>query len=67
MVYFVSVSADIYGRKHNTRMEFATCPTISELINAAESQYDVTARATRPAGYPDIPFRVQTFQVYDDV
>ena len=67
MVFFVSVASDIYGRKHNTRLEFATCPTISELIAAAEAQYDITARATRPAGYPDIPFRVQTFQVYDDV
>jgi hypothetical protein len=42
-------------------------PTVSELINATEAQYDTTARATRPAGYPDIPFRIQTFQVYDDV
>jgi len=67
MVYFVSVAADIYGRKHNVRLEFPTVPTIAELITATESQYDVTARATRPAGYPDIPFRVQTFQVYDDV
>jgi hypothetical protein len=67
MVFFVSVASDVYGRKHNTRLEFASCPTISELINAAENQYDITARATRPAGYPDIPFRVQTFQVYDDI
>lgn len=36
-------------------------------MNAVESQFDVTARATRPAGYPDVPFRVQTFQIYDDV
>jgi hypothetical protein len=67
MVFFVSVASDIYGRKHNTRLEFITCPTISELIAATEAQYDVTARATRPAGYPDVPFRIQTFQVYDDV
>jgi hypothetical protein len=67
MVFFVSVAADVYARKHNVRLEFATTPTITELINAAESQYDITARASRPAGYPDIPFRIQTFQVYDDV
>lgn len=67
MVFIVNVAADIYGRKHNTRLEFPLCPTINELINAVESQYDVTARATRPAGYPDLPFRVQTFQVYDDI
>lgn len=67
MVFFVSVAADVYGRKHNARLEFVTCPTISELINAVETQYDITGRATRPAGYPDIPFRVQTFQIYDDI
>ena len=67
MVFFVSIACDIYGKKHNVRLEFPVQPTITELINAVESQYDVTARATRPAGYPDIPFRVQTFQIYDDV
>jgi len=67
MVFFVSIAADVYGRKHNTRLEFATVPTISELINASEQHYDLTGRATRPSGYPDIPFRVQTFQVYDDI
>lgn len=67
MVFFVNVASDIYARKHNVRMEFPTCPTISEMINACEAQFDITARATRPAGYPDVPFRVQTFQVYDDV
>jgi hypothetical protein len=67
MVFIVNVAADIYGRKHNIRLEFPLSPTINELINSVESQYDITARATRPAGYPDLPFRVQTFQVYDDV
>jgi hypothetical protein len=67
MVFFVNVASDIYARKHNVRMEFPTCPTISELINAVESQFDVTARSTRPAGYPDVPFRIQTFQIYDDI
>lgn len=67
MVFFVNVASDVYGRKHNFRLEFPTCPTVTELINAAESNYDITARASRPAGYPDVPFRVQTFQIYDDV
>ena len=67
MVFFVNVASDLYGRKHNVRLEFPTAPTITELINATESHYDVVARTTRPAGYPDIPFRIQTFQVYDDV
>lgn len=67
MVFFVNVAADIYGRKHNVRLEFPTAPTVTELINSAESHFDVVGRSTRPAGYPDIPFRIQTFQVYDDV
>eukprot|EP00659_Diplonema_papillatum_P008051 gene8051-12379_t len=40
---------------------------MTEIINAVESQFDVTSRSTRPAGYPDTPFKVQTFQVYDDI
>eukprot|EP00760_Papus_ankaliazontas_P033136 PhM_4_TR6195/c0_g1_i2/m.59428 len=67
MVFIVNVAADVYGRKENLRFDFATRPTMSELINTTESQYDVTARSNRPTGYPDIPFKVQTFQVYDDV
>eukprot|EP00759_Apiculatamorpha_spiralis_P057978 PhF_6_TR8896/c0_g1_i1/m.14059 len=67
MVFVVNVATDLYGRKENLRFDFTTRPTMSELINTTESQYDVMARSTRPTGYPDIPFRVQTFQVYDDV
>lgn len=67
MVFFVSVACDIFSKKHNVRLEFQVQPTITELINAVECQYDVTSRATRPSGYPDIPFRIQTFQIYDDV
>ena len=40
---------------------------MTELINAVESQFDVMSRSSRPAGYPDCPFKVQTFQVYDDI
>lgn len=67
MVFWVSVSSDVYGRKENVRLEFQSCPTLTELINATEAHYDTSARSVRPAGYPDIPFRVQTFQIYDDV
>jgi len=67
MVFIVNVASDLYGRKDNLRFDFATRPTMSELINTSESQFDVAARSTRPTGYPDIPFRVQTFQVYDDI
>ncbi|KAJ9465565.1 hypothetical protein DIPPA_07106 [Diplonema papillatum] len=66
-MFLLSCGTDIYGSKQNIRLEFPSSPTMTELINAVESQYDVMARATRPAGYPDVPFKVQTFQVYDDV
>ena len=67
MVFIINTASDLYGRKENLRFDFATRPTMSELINTSESQFDVTARAQRPTGYPDVPFRVQTFQVYDDI
>lgn len=67
MPFYVCVGTDLYGRKQNVKLEFPTCPTMTELINASESQYDVSSRSSRPAGYPDVPFKVQTFQVYDDI
>ena len=66
-MFIVSCGCDLYGRKQNVKLEFPTCPTMTELINAVESQFDVVARSARPAGYPDVPFKVQTFQVYDDI
>ncbi|KAJ9445378.1 calmodulin-like protein containing EF hand domain [Diplonema papillatum] len=66
-MFFLSCGTDLYGRKQNVKLEFASCPTMTELINAVESQFDVMARASRPAGYPDVPFKVQTFQIYDDI
>eukprot|EP01065_Artemidia_motanka_P053024 TRINITY_DN9738_c0_g2_i1.p1 TRINITY_DN9738_c0_g2~~TRINITY_DN9738_c0_g2_i1.p1 ORF type:complete len:465 (+),score=209.03 TRINITY_DN9738_c0_g2_i1:68-1396(+) len=67
MAFCVCVGTDLFGRKRNVKLEFPRCPTMSEFINAVESQYDVEVRASRPAGYPDVPFKVQTFQLYDDV
>ncbi|KAJ9471444.1 calmodulin-like protein containing EF hand domain [Diplonema papillatum] len=66
-MFVVSCGTDLYGRKQNVKLEFASCPTMTQLINAVESEFDVNGRSTRPAGYPDVPFKVQTFQVYDDV
>eukprot|EP01064_Diplonema_japonicum_P036520 TRINITY_DN822_c0_g1_i16.p1 TRINITY_DN822_c0_g1~~TRINITY_DN822_c0_g1_i16.p1 ORF type:complete len:331 (+),score=126.16 TRINITY_DN822_c0_g1_i16:69-995(+) len=66
-MFFISGATDLYGRKQNIKLEFPTCPTMTELINAVESQFDVMSRSSRPAGYPDTPFKVQTFQVYDDI
>jgi hypothetical protein len=65
-MFIVNVAADVFQRKHNLRLEFPVRPTMSELLNTVESQYDVVARSSRPAGYPDVPYKVETFQVYDD-
>ena len=67
MTFLITVASDLYGRKQNVKLEFPTCPTMTEMINACESQFDVMSRSQRPAGYPDTPFKVQTFQVYDDI
>lgn len=67
MSFSVFGGTDLFGSKVNKRMDFPRCPTMSEFINAVESQYDVELRASRPAGYPDMPFKVQTFQLYDEV
>ena len=66
-MFLISVGTDLYGRKQNVKLEFPTCPTMTELINSVESQFDVMSRASRPAAYPDVPYKVQTFQVYDDI
>eukprot|EP01065_Artemidia_motanka_P019281 TRINITY_DN2285_c0_g1_i3.p1 TRINITY_DN2285_c0_g1~~TRINITY_DN2285_c0_g1_i3.p1 ORF type:complete len:301 (+),score=110.43 TRINITY_DN2285_c0_g1_i3:69-971(+) len=67
MVFLVSVGTDLYGRKYNAKLEFAERPSLAEFVNAVEAHYDTEARAHRPAGYPDVPYRVETMQVYDDV
>jgi hypothetical protein len=65
MKFTVNVAADIYGRKENLRFHFDSCPTISKLTNTTESEFDIAARGSRPVGYPDTPFRVLSFQLYD--
>lgn len=40
---------------------------MTELINAIESYFDIEARSSRPAGYPDVPFKIETLQVYDEI
>mgnify|MGYP003962501475 CR=1 FL=1 len=66
-MFTVNVAADVYGQKQNIRLEFPACPTMTELITTVEDHMDVKSRATRPIDYPDIPFKVQTIQIYDDV
>lgn len=67
MAFFINVGTDLFGTKRNVKLEFQQVPSMSDFINAVESQFDVMLRANRPAGYPDVPFKVQTFQLYDDV
>eukprot|EP01059_Diplonema_ambulator_P002962 TRINITY_DN125_c0_g1_i1.p1 TRINITY_DN125_c0_g1~~TRINITY_DN125_c0_g1_i1.p1 ORF type:complete len:296 (+),score=96.74 TRINITY_DN125_c0_g1_i1:57-890(+) len=67
MAFFLDVGTDLFGVKQNTRLEFASCPNMSELIIAAEAHFDKEQRIRRPAGVPDVAFKIQTMQVYDDV
>eukprot|EP00756_Hemistasia_phaeocysticola_P002062 Hpha_TRINITY_DN11429_c0_g2::TRINITY_DN11429_c0_g2_i1::g.137355::m.137355 len=67
MVFACKVATDLYGRKCNTMFELDDTPNMETLHNVVESHYDVAARSTRPAGYPHIPFKVHTFQLFDQV
>ena len=66
MAFFLDVGTDLFGSKQNTRLEFAGCPTLSELIIASEAHFDREGRLRRPAGSPDVSYKIQTMQVYDD-
>jgi len=67
MVVTLDVGTDLFGVKQNTKLEFPTVPGLSELIIASEGHFDKEARIRRPAGVPDVAFKVQSCQVYDDV
>eukprot|EP01059_Diplonema_ambulator_P005059 TRINITY_DN1478_c0_g1_i1.p1 TRINITY_DN1478_c0_g1~~TRINITY_DN1478_c0_g1_i1.p1 ORF type:complete len:293 (+),score=96.17 TRINITY_DN1478_c0_g1_i1:46-879(+) len=67
MSFFLDVGTDLFGVKQNTRLEFAGCPTLSELITTAEAHFDKEQRIRRPSGVPDVSYKCQTMQVYDDV
>eukprot|EP01062_Namystynia_karyoxenos_P044680 TRINITY_DN32962_c0_g1_i1.p2 TRINITY_DN32962_c0_g1~~TRINITY_DN32962_c0_g1_i1.p2 ORF type:complete len:326 (+),score=108.13 TRINITY_DN32962_c0_g1_i1:64-978(+) len=64
--FALCVGCDLFGRKYNARLRFAARPGLAELINAAEGAYDTVARACRASGYPDVPFKAEALQVYDD-
>eukprot|EP01059_Diplonema_ambulator_P010031 TRINITY_DN1_c0_g1_i1.p1 TRINITY_DN1_c0_g1~~TRINITY_DN1_c0_g1_i1.p1 ORF type:complete len:557 (+),score=201.67 TRINITY_DN1_c0_g1_i1:55-1671(+) len=66
MVFSLDVGSDLYGTKCNVTLEFPNRPTVAELTAATESNFDVKSRAQRPAGYPDTPFKIETFQLFDD-
>ena len=67
MPFTIFVAADLYGKKYNTKFTFPLCPGMSELVNGIESVYDVCARANRPTGYADVPFKTQALQIFDSV
>ena len=67
MVFFVNVAPDIYCTKHNVKLEFPIIPTLGELTTATEEHYEVRMRSARPAGFPEVEFSVQVFQVFDEV
>lgn len=66
-VFTLEVGTDLFGVKHNTKLEFSTVPQLSELIIAAEGHFDKETRLHRPSGVPDAAFKCQSCQVYDDV
>ena len=66
MSFVIDIGSDLYGTKVNTQLTFPTRPTVVEVTAAVESEFDVKGRAVRPAGYPDVPFKVETFQLFDE-
>eukprot|EP00755_Sulcionema_specki_P021561 Sspe_Gene.74452::Locus_46210_Transcript_1_1_Confidence_1.000_Length_1546::g.74452::m.74452 len=65
-MFSLDVGTDLHGTKHNTTLTFPQRPSVAELASATESYFDTKSRACRPAGYPDIPFKIETFQLFDD-
>eukprot|EP00760_Papus_ankaliazontas_P010526 PhM_4_TR14329/c0_g1_i1/m.49960 len=81
MVFSICVAADTFGQKHNLRLEFASCPIMTTLVNAIESQYEIIARSCQPTPTHDNnnnsnnnktcqglvpPFRIDAIQIYDE-
>eukprot|EP00756_Hemistasia_phaeocysticola_P060803 Hpha_TRINITY_DN4337_c0_g1::TRINITY_DN4337_c0_g1_i1::g.49996::m.49996 len=66
MTFQIDVGSDLFGQKHNTTLSFPRVPSVPELTAATESYFDTKSRACRPAGYPDVPFKIETFQLFDD-
>ena len=64
MAFFLDAGTDLFGSKQNTRLEFSGCPTLSELIIACEAHFDKEGLVRRPAGAPDVSFKIQTMQVW---
>ena len=66
MSFIIDVGSDLFGTKVNITLSFNHHPSVAEVTAACESNFDTKGRAIRPAGYPDVPFKVETFQLFDD-
>eukprot|EP01060_Flectonema_neradi_P035965 TRINITY_DN677_c0_g1_i1.p1 TRINITY_DN677_c0_g1~~TRINITY_DN677_c0_g1_i1.p1 ORF type:complete len:560 (+),score=184.93 TRINITY_DN677_c0_g1_i1:72-1682(+) len=66
MAFQIDIGTDLFGSKFNTSLSFPSRPTVAELTAAAESYFDTKSRSSRPAGYPDMPYKIETFQLFDD-
>ncbi|KAJ9465564.1 calmodulin-like protein containing EF hand domain [Diplonema papillatum] len=66
-MFLIACATDLFGKKENIKLEFTARPTLVQLINAVESQFDVLSRSVRPPECEDLPFRVETFQCYHDI
>eukprot|EP01059_Diplonema_ambulator_P024189 TRINITY_DN40039_c0_g1_i1.p1 TRINITY_DN40039_c0_g1~~TRINITY_DN40039_c0_g1_i1.p1 ORF type:complete len:434 (+),score=86.73 TRINITY_DN40039_c0_g1_i1:61-1362(+) len=67
MTFKVMVSADIFEVKDNITFEFPARPSMLELATACEAVYDVEMRSKRRRDTPDVAFKVQQFQFFDEV
>eukprot|EP01064_Diplonema_japonicum_P035926 TRINITY_DN7915_c5_g1_i1.p1 TRINITY_DN7915_c5_g1~~TRINITY_DN7915_c5_g1_i1.p1 ORF type:complete len:399 (+),score=80.81 TRINITY_DN7915_c5_g1_i1:54-1199(+) len=61
----IRIACDLFGVKKNIKVALEHRPTMIELINVIESQYDALARSGRPGGFPDMPFKIQTVQIFE--
>lgn len=67
MVFLVDMGTDLYGAKVNKRLEFVLRPTMQELLIKATDAFDLESRLSRPVGVPDLPFKIETVQIYNDI
>lgn len=66
-MFQVDVGTDLYDNKVNKRLEWSVRPTLQELLDRITWAFENESRLSRPVGVPDLPFRVEAVQVYDDI
>eukprot|EP00756_Hemistasia_phaeocysticola_P011864 Hpha_TRINITY_DN15152_c2_g2::TRINITY_DN15152_c2_g2_i1::g.127223::m.127223 len=66
MSFMIEAGTDLYGTKQNILLTFPSAPSLHEFVSNIQAQFDVKARSCRPAGYPDVPFQVETLQIFGD-